>query len=88
MRSYPKNFGINFVNFSNDAGLHSQTNISNPSLLDCQDAVQEYMYKLIEKIKNEKDYSISFSLVEHGIENLIIDEIDEEIRRVIENQNV
>ena len=62
-------------NFSNNAGLHSQTNISNPSLLDCQDAVQEYMYKLIEKIKNEKDYSISFSLVEHGIENLIIDEI-------------
>ena len=45
------------------------------SLLDYQDAVQEYMLSLIEKITNDRDYSFIFAFVKKGIQDLIIDEI-------------
>ena len=62
-------------NYSNDAGLHSENNITKSSLLDCQDAVQEYLLSLIEKITNDRGYSLIFSFVKNGIKNIIIDEI-------------
>ena len=43
-------------NYSNDAGLHSENNITKSSLLECQDAVQEYLLSLIEKITNDRGY--------------------------------
>ena len=66
----------------NDKGLDNFTNAGlfkketrKQSLLDYQDAVQEYFLSLIEKITNDRDYSFIFAFVKKGIQNLIIDEI-------------
>ena len=66
----------------NDKGLDNFTNAGlfkketrKQSLLDYQDAVQEYILSLIEKITNDRDYSFIFAFVKKGIQNLIIDEI-------------
>jgi len=66
-------------NYSN-AGLFQKEDKINPkprkrSLLDCQDAVQEYILSLIEKITNDRDNSFIFGFVKKGIQDLIIDEI-------------
>ena len=66
----------------NDKGLDNFTNAGlfkketrKQSLLDYQDAVQEYFLSLIEKITNDRGYSLIFSFVKNGIKNIIIDEI-------------
>ena len=60
----------------NDKGLDNFTNAGlfkketrKQSLLDYQDAVQEYILSLIEKITNDRDYSFNFSFVEKGIQS-------------------
>ena len=68
---YWNNKGLD--NFPN-AGLFKKET-RKQSLLDYQDAVQEYMLSLIEKITNDRDYSFIFAFVKKGIQDLIIDEI-------------
>ena len=70
------------LKYWNDKGLDNFTNAGlfkketrKQSLLDYQDAVQEYFLSLIEKITNDRDYSFIFAFVKKGIQNLIIDEI-------------